>query len=188
VRHGHFGTWLRIYYQLVTIHSGNPFADPEPDPVRRFRGRLGGRVTLWTAGAGDGRAGLTVTSVMVAAGEPSQVITLLDPDSDLAAVFEETGRAAVQLLDWRHRDLADMFAGLTPAPGGAFSQTTWQQTGWGPVLADVDVWAGVSLGSPRFQRSTTVGWLWLVCGVVEELRVGAESDPLLHRRGRYERA
>ena len=37
----------------MTIHSGHPFADPEPDPVRRLRGRLGGAVTLWTTG--DGR-------------------------------------------------------------------------------------------------------------------------------------
>jgi flavin reductase (DIM6/NTAB) family NADH-FMN oxidoreductase RutF len=171
----------------VTIHAGHPFADPDPDPVRRFRGRLGGRVTLWTAGVGDGRAGLTVSSVLVAAGEPSHVLALLDPDSDFAAVLEETGCAVVQLLDWRHRDLADMFAGLAPAPGGAFGQTTWEQTSWGPVLSDVDVWAGVSLGPPRFQRSSTVGWSWLVSGVVEELRVGEESEPLLHRRGRYER-
>ena len=74
------------------------------------------------------------------------LLALLDPDSDLAVALEETGRAVVQLLDWRHRDLADMFAGLTPAPGGVFSQATWAQTGWGPVLADVDAWAGVSLG------------------------------------------
>ncbi|HSV38353.1 MAG TPA: flavin reductase family protein [Nocardioidaceae bacterium] len=171
----------------MTIHGDHPFLDPEPDPVRQFRGRVGGRVSLWTSGAEDGRAGLTVSSLMVAPGQPSQVLALLDPDSDLAAVLEETGVAVVQLLDWRHRDLADMFAGLTPAPGGAFQQATWRQTDWGPVLADVDVWAGVSLGAPRFPRSTTVGWSWLVCGAVEELRVGDESEPLLHRRGRYQR-
>ncbi|HET7690273.1 MAG TPA: flavin reductase [Nocardioidaceae bacterium] len=172
----------------MTIHSDHPFLDPEPDPVRRFRGRLGGRVSLWTAGEGGGRAGLTVTSLMVAPGEPSQVLALLDPDSDFAAALEETGRAVVQLLDWRHRDLADMFAGLAPAPGGLFSHATWEQTDWGPVLSDVDVWAGVSLAEPRSSRDTTVGWSWLVSGVVDELRVGDETDPLLHRRGRYERA
>ena len=35
----------------MTIHATHPFADPEPDPARRFRGRLGGTATLWTAGA-----------------------------------------------------------------------------------------------------------------------------------------
>lgn len=171
----------------MTIHSGNPFADPDPDPVRRFRGRIGGRVTLWTAGDEGGRAGLTVSSVMVAPGQPSQLLALLDPDSDLAVALEETGRAVVQLLDWRHRDLADMFAGITPAPGGVFSQSAWVQTGFGPVLADVGAWAGVSLGPPRFSRSPTVGWSWLVCGEVQELQLGDEAEPLLHRRGRYER-
>ena len=171
----------------MTIHSGHPFADPEPDPVRRLRGRIGGRVTLWSAGAGADRAALTVTSVMVAAGEPAHVLALVDPDSELAATLEVTGRAVVQLLDWRHRDLADMCAGLTPAPGGVFRQASWESTGWGPRLVDVDVWAGVSLGVPRAARSASVGWSLLLDGVVEELRIGEESDPLLHRRGRYER-
>ncbi len=172
----------------MTIHGEHPFADPDLDPVRRFRGRLGGRVTLWTAGDGQNRAGLTVSSMLVAAGDPAEVVALLDPDSDLAAVLDETGHAVVQLLDWRHRDLADMFAGLTPAPGGAFSQTSWSQTRWGPVLADAGVWAGLSLDASRSPRSSDVGWSWLVTGTVQTLTVGDESEPLLHRRGRYERS
>jgi flavin reductase (DIM6/NTAB) family NADH-FMN oxidoreductase RutF len=142
-------------------------------------------VSLWTAGDGADRAGLTVTSMMVAAGEPARLVALLDPDSELAEALDVTGQAVVQLLDWRHRDLADMFAGVTPAPGGAFAQATWRQTTWGPVLADAGVWAGVRLDEPP---SATVGWSRLVIGTVEELQVGDETDPLLHRRGRYERA
>ena len=40
----------------MTIHSEHPFLEPEAerDPVRRLRGRLGGAVTLWTAGDGTG--------------------------------------------------------------------------------------------------------------------------------------
>ena len=53
------GSWSRRSSRprsaAVTIHTSHPFADPEPDDVRRFRGRLGGAVTLWTAGAGDDR-------------------------------------------------------------------------------------------------------------------------------------
>ena len=36
----------------VTIHTEHPFLDPDGDPVRRLRGRLGGAVTLWTSGDG----------------------------------------------------------------------------------------------------------------------------------------
>lgn len=171
----------------MTIHAGHPFADPDPDPVRRLRGRLGGRVSLWTAGEGDGRSGLTVSSLMVAAGEPGQVLALLDPESDLAAALEESGRAVVQLLEWSHRDLAERFAGLAPAPGGLFNQDSWTQSSWGPVLDGVAVWAGVRLGAPTFPRDATVGWSWLVSAAIEEVHVGLESEPLVHRRGRYER-
>jgi flavin reductase (DIM6/NTAB) family NADH-FMN oxidoreductase RutF len=170
----------------VTIHEEHPFLDPDPDPVRRFRGRLGGRVSLWTAGSGEARAGLTVTSMMVAAGEPAHVLGLVDPDSDLASAAASTGRCVVQLLEWRHRHLAEVFAGLAPAPGGGFRQTTWTQTEWGPLLPDVGAWAGVRLVGVA-TPDLTVGWSWLVDAVVEDVKVGDEAEPLVHRRGRYER-
>ena len=37
-------------WPAMTIHSEHPFLDPDADPVRRLRGRLGGAVTLWTSG------------------------------------------------------------------------------------------------------------------------------------------
>jgi len=44
----------------VTIHDTHPFLDPESerDPLRRFRGRLGGAVSLWTTGVGRDRMSL----------------------------------------------------------------------------------------------------------------------------------
>ena len=102
----------------MTIHSDHPFLEPEGerDPVRRLRGRVGGVVSLWTSGSGTDRAGLTVSSYVVAGGEPARVLALVDPDSDLADALAETGRAVVQLLRWDHRDLADAFAGTVLAP------------------------------------------------------------------------
>ena len=85
------GTEWELSVPRVTIHTDHPFADAEPDPVRRFRGRLGGAVTLWTAGSGDDRAGLTVTSLMVANGEEPRLLALLDPDSDLLAELRRLG-------------------------------------------------------------------------------------------------
>lgn len=169
----------------MTIHSEHPFADPEPerDAARRLRGRLGGAVTLWTAGSGAGRAGLTVSSVLVAHGDPARVLALLDPDSDLVSAVAQTGTAAVQLLGWEHRDLADAFAGVAPAPGGVFRLGTWEDTTWGPVLQGVSAWAGIRAdGAP-----TEVGWSLLVEGVVEHVVLAEETEPLVHRRGRYVR-
>ena len=65
----------------VTIHSSHPFANPTREPGRRFRGRLGGRVSLWTAGAGAGRAGLTVTSLLAVGGDPWRLVAAPDPDA-----------------------------------------------------------------------------------------------------------
>jgi flavin reductase (DIM6/NTAB) family NADH-FMN oxidoreductase RutF len=140
-------------------------------------------VSLWTAGERGERAGLTVTSFLVAAGEESRVIGLLDPDADLTARLLETGRAVVQLLAWEHRDLADVFAGAAPAPGGMFRQAGFEASKWGPRLTTARTWAGVRLESQR-----EVGWSTEVTTVVEHLEVDDgpdEAEPLLHRRGRY---
>lgn len=172
----------------MTIHSEHPFVPPESerDPVRRLRGRLGGTVTLWTAGTGESRAGLTVSSVMLAAGQPAHFVALLDPDCDLVEVMDEGRTAVVQLLEWEHRNLADAFAGQFPAPGGAFRQATWVQTDWGPLLQGASAWAGVRLTEAGAEPGgRMVGWSRLVDCVVEHVQIGQEVAPLVHRRGRY---
>jgi flavin reductase (DIM6/NTAB) family NADH-FMN oxidoreductase RutF len=162
----------------MTIHSSHPFAT-DPDPVRRFRGRLGGAVSLWTAGDGEGRAGLTVSSLMVANGSPGRVLGLLDPDSTLTEVLGETGRGVVQLLQWPDRRLADAFGGVAPAPGGPFTLGTWTQTTHGPALAD-RTRALVSVES-----LTEVGWSVLVTATIDEVAMVEDHHALEHRRGRY---
>ena len=166
----------------MTIHSDHPFLEPESerDPVRRLRGRLGGAVTLWTTGAGAGRTGLTVSSVMVGGGEPGRVLALLDPDSDLAEALVGSGRAVVHLLGWEHRDLADAFAGVTPAPGGPFRMASWTDGDHGPVLAGAPAWALVTVEDTR-----EVGWSSLVTCTVDEVVLADDGPPLVHRRGRY---
>ncbi|MGH3360840.1 MAG: flavin reductase family protein [Nocardioides sp.] len=169
----------------MTIHDTHPFLDPESerDPVRRFRGRLGGAVTLWTSGRPDTRpSGLTVSSLMVAGGEPARVLALLDPDHELTETLEETGRAVVHLLGWEHRDLADAFAGQAPAPGGPFRLAEFEETDWGPRLVDAPAWAAVSLEDVR-----ETGWSTLVTCVVDDATIGADVPTLTHRRGRYQR-
>lgn len=168
----------------MTIHRDHPFAEPEGgrDPVRRLRGRLGGQVSLWTAGAGRGRVGLTVSSVLAEPGDPGFVIGLIDPESSLADHLRGPGepRAVVSLLEWRHRDLAEQFAGLMPAPGGPFAAASWLDTGAGPRLADAPSWARVVVADVR-----EIGWRLAVTCWVEAAEVGVEDDPLVHRRGRY---
>lgn len=167
----------------MTIHRDHPFLEPpeERDQVRRLRGRLGGQVSLWTGGEGGARAGLTVSSLMVAGGEPGRVLGLIDPDSDLLDSLCATGAAVVALLRHEHLALAEIFAGEAPAPGGQFAQSTWSQTPWGPVPDGATTWAGV-----RLESVVEVGWSSLVTAVVDHLVIGEDGVPLSHRRGRYQ--
>lgn len=166
----------------MTIHSTHPFADADPDPARRFRGRVGGAVTLWTSGDEADRAGLTVTSLMVALGPQPVVLALLDPDSDLLEALRDTGRGVVQLLSWGDRQLAEAFAGTAPAPGGPFRQAPFVETAFGPRLASATTWCGVRLSGER-----EVGWSTEVTAVIEQVEIGDDDEPLLHRRGRFHR-
>ncbi|GAB3256452.1 hypothetical protein GCM10027425_17000 [Alteromonas gracilis] len=169
----------------MTIHSGHPFATPEPDrdPVRRVRGRLGGTVTVWAAGSGPSRAGLTVSSLVVALGEPARVIGLLDPEADLAERLLAEGTVVVSVLDWEQRRLGGMFAGTDPAPGGAFAQAAFEDTPWGPRLA-----GAAALGC-RLESTREVGWSTEVCCTVEQAWIedATAGDPMVHHRGRYRR-
>lgn len=168
----------------MTIHSDHPFADPEGarDAFRRLRARLSARVGLWTTGADRDRAGLTVSSMLVVGGEPPLVVGMLDPDSSLGEALDVGDRVVVHLLEWEHRDLAEQFAGLMPAPGGAFSAATWEQTAAGPRLVSAGTWAACTVTDVRL-----LGWsLEVVCSL-DEVVVGSDDEPLVHRRGRYVR-
>ncbi|MDX6278470.1 MAG: hypothetical protein QOJ72_2598 [Nocardioidaceae bacterium] len=165
----------------MTIHPEHPFlpAADDRDPLRQMRGRLPSPVTVWTSGSGDGAAGLTVSSLLIANGEPSHVLGLIDADSDFWTSAPKA--VVVNVLGPEHRFLADAFAGTAPAPGGPFTLGAWHDTEWGPVLEGGAGWIGIRLvGEPP----RTVGWGLLVEGVVEQVELGT-TDALIHLRGRY---
>jgi 3-hydroxy-9,10-secoandrosta-1,3,5(10)-triene-9,17-dione monooxygenase reductase component len=173
------------------IHHVDPFATPEPDrsPVRRLRGRLVAPVTLWTAygaqvdrledqASGRGqRVALTVSSLLVADGEPGRILGLVDDESDLFAALTATGQFAVCPLAAGEQAVADQFAGLAPM----VSDVTWIDTEYGPVLAGDRSWVGC-----RLEASRPFGWGQLVEATIAEVTIGADDTaPLAHHRGRY---
>jgi 3-hydroxy-9,10-secoandrosta-1,3,5(10)-triene-9,17-dione monooxygenase reductase component len=162
------------------IHSSDPFATPDQErsAVRRLRGRLAAPVTLWTA---PGPAGLTVSSLLVADGDPGRVLGLIDEESDFWAAVSAAGRFAVAPLGPGDRQLADRFAGLMPSPGGLFATGDWVGTPYGPVPAGAGTWAGCRLDGER-----PYGWALLVEATIETITLtDAAPVPLLHFRGRY---
>ena len=172
----------------MTIHSDHPFLPPEGErsPLRRFRGRMVAPVSLWTAYADERRVGWTVSSLLVADGPEPMLLGLLDPDADLTEALQpddgSVRTVAVSLLGWQHRHLPDAFAGLAPAPGGPFRLAEWQQTPYGPVLADAPGWLGATVlgGAARSAgpRCSTAR--------IDQVELGAADQELLgHLRGRY---
>jgi 3-hydroxy-9,10-secoandrosta-1,3,5(10)-triene-9,17-dione monooxygenase reductase component len=161
------------------IHSTDPFAvlEAEKSQVRRLRGRFAATVTLWTT---PGPAGLTVSSAMIADGDPGRLLGLIDEESDFWEAVSASGRFAVTPLSPDDRQLADRFAGLFPAPGGLFAAGEWEQTTYGPVPAHATTWAGCVLDGSR-----PCGWAMLLDGVIETVRAGSAGSPLVHYRGRY---
>ncbi|MCW2841135.1 MAG: flavin reductase [Aeromicrobium sp.] len=136
-------------------------------------------VTVWTTGVGRDRQGLTISSVLVADGEPARVLGLVDPDSDF---WDADPQAfVVNVLGGEHRFLADAFAGTAPAPGGRFTLGGWTDSAWGPVLAGTAGWMGVRRDGAEPRE---VGWGLLVEAVVEHVEVG-DADAMVHLRGRY---
>jgi flavin reductase (DIM6/NTAB) family NADH-FMN oxidoreductase RutF len=143
-------------------------------------------VSVWAAGDGAARAGWTLSSFLVADGAPAEVLGILDEDSALADLLlaGRTPAFTVNLLGEHHRQLADAFAGVSPAPGGPFTLGHWDSSAWGPVLADAAAWLGARLhGTPPDHA----GWGLLVRGAVEYVEVPADpgSDTLAYLRGRY---
>lgn len=167
----------------MTIHDTHPFAaSGQPRrPLRRFRGRLPAPVTIWAAAGTSGPVGLTVSSLLVADGEPGEVIGLVDPASDLFDAVRADGRWAVSLLSHGDRQLSDAMAGLAPAPGGPFRMAGWRDTAWGPVLATSPGWFGARL----LAEPVEAGWSMLVRGVVEQIEIDESVAPVAYVRGRY---
>lgn len=165
----------------MSIHSENPFVVPaeQRDPVRRLRGRLAAPVTVLTA-TGDGPVGLTVSSFIVVEGSPPRAAALVGRGSDLAEAAVESGAFVAHVLSGREGPMADVFAGLRPAPGGMFTAYEVEDTRWGPRLCAVADWAGCEVEEAR-----PLGEQMLLVGTIASLEVSDLTDPLVYFRGSY---
>jgi 3-hydroxy-9,10-secoandrosta-1,3,5(10)-triene-9,17-dione monooxygenase reductase component len=166
----------------IRIQMQPPFAVPSErrDPVRRLRGRLVAPVTVWTAGRLPGGAGLTVSSVLVAEGQPARLLGLIDPTSAFWEAAQQTGAFVVQVLGVGDRVLAERFSQVRPPIRGPFDGLQVAESPWGPVLGGSRPRAAC-----RLAGSTPLGYAELVEGVIEQLELADLEDPLAYLHGRY---
>lgn len=168
----------------MTIHEGHPFMLPpeQRDPVRRLRGRMPAPVTIWTSQDDAGREGWTISSILVADGEPAELIALVDEDCDWWPVFRRTGRACVNVLGPGQGGVADVFARVAPSPGGVFRSGSWTDGAHGPRLAGAAAWAEATLLDANPGHS---GWGLLVRAQLGAVELADGVEALEHRAGRY---
>jgi len=164
------------------VHEDHPFETPgeQRDPARRFRGRLAGPVTIVTSGEGDHRTGLTVSSLVVAEGDPSRIYFLLGSTTDLFYGLEETGKFVVHLLEAGDQAIADIFAGLRPSPGGRFADLEVEESEWGPVLTAVKTRAFCT-----FEGGDEETFFIVAEGRIDKLEISDVLNPLVYFRGKY---
>lgn len=166
------------------IHYENPFIDPpgERSEARRLRGRLALPVTVWTAGSPDNPVGLTVSSLLVADGEPPIVSGLIGETTDLFALLNETKTFVIHVLREEDGSLAEIFAGLRPNPGGPFAGLDVDDSQWGPVIR-----VNRTRAFCRLTSVNDAGYHKLVTGEIERMDLGEEESPLIYLRGRFRR-
>jgi 3-hydroxy-9,10-secoandrosta-1,3,5(10)-triene-9,17-dione monooxygenase reductase component len=166
----------------IRIGMQPPFTVPPErrDPARRLRGRLVAPVTVWTAGRPPGGAGLTVSSVLVAQGQPARLLGLIDPTSAFWEAAQETGTFVVQVLGVGDRALAERFSQVRPPIRGPFERLEVAESPWGPVLGGSRPRAAC-----RLAGSTPVGHAELVQGEIEQLDLPDPEDPLAYLHGSY---
>jgi 3-hydroxy-9,10-secoandrosta-1,3,5(10)-triene-9,17-dione monooxygenase reductase component len=166
----------------IRIGMQPPFAVPPErrDPARRLRGRLVAPVTVWTAGHPPGGAGLTVSSVLVAEGQPAHLLGLIDPTSAFWEAMQEARAFVVHVLAFGDRALAERFSEVRPPIRGPFDGLQVAESPWGPILAGDRPRAAC-----RLAGSTPVGYAELVEGVIEELELLNLENPLAYLHGGY---
>jgi 3-hydroxy-9,10-secoandrosta-1,3,5(10)-triene-9,17-dione monooxygenase reductase component len=167
-----------------SIHYEDPFVDPpsERSPARRLRGRLALPVTVWTAGRTGEEAGLTISSLTVADGEPPVVTGLVGDTTDLFGAVIDTQTFVVHVLRAEDARLAEIFAGLRPNPGGPFAGLRVTNSDWGPLLE--------SHGTRAYCRLREVadsGYQKLLIARVEKIDLDEIDDPAVYFRGRFRR-
>lgn len=96
----------------MTIHSEHPFQLPrdQRDAARRLRGLMPAPVSIWTSEACGQQDGWTISSMMIADGEPAEIVALVDEDCDWWEIFSEAELACVNILGPGQGGIADVFA------------------------------------------------------------------------------
>lgn len=149
------------------------------DLFRDAMSRVAGAVHLITTDGVAGKAGLTATAVASVSAEPPTLLVCLNATSRTAQILRENGHFAVNTLAAGHQELANVFAGRTPARGLArFEHGKWQDGPDGqPILADA-----LLAFSCAVQEIKPVATHLVVIGTISRIALGQAHAGLVYTR------
>ena len=150
---------------------------------RRAMREIAAGVASVACGAGENRAGCTVTALTSLSLNPPTLLVCLGRDALTLTRLRESGAFSVNFLAPRHREIADLFAGRDGVHGAErFALGRWTSLITGaPMLADA--LAAIDCRVEEIIERHTHA---IVIGAMAGVRQGEGGPALAHWRSRYE--
>ena len=143
---------------------------------------LVGGVSVITAGSGETRTGLTVTSAISLSLDPPTMLVCVNRNASAWPVIQRERHYCVNILDSRHQHLADRFAGRSGLSGAArYEGARWRQFATGAWGLE-DALAVVDCSVEEIIERHSHG---IIIGAVKWVHLGGGSDALLYGHGSY---
>ena len=143
---------------------------------------LVGGVSVITAGAGEARTGLTVTSAISLSLDPPTMLVCVNRNASAWPVIQRERHYCVTILDARHQHIADRFAGRGGVKGGArYEGARWRRFATGAWGLE-DALAVIDCTVEEIIERHSHG---IIIGSVQEVHLGGGDEALVYGHGRY---
>lgn len=144
--------------------------------------RLIGGVSVITAGSGEARTGLTVTSAISLSLDPPTMLVCVNRNASAWPIIRRERHYCVNVLDARHQHIADRFAGRGGVKGAArYEGARWRRFATGAWGLD-DALAVVDCTVEEIIERHSHG---IIIGAVKWVHLGGGGEALVYGHGSY---
>ncbi len=166
------------------MNAISKIADRVAAPTLKDAMRLvAGGVSVVTAGDGEERTGLTVTSAVSLSIDPPTMIICVNRNASALAVIARRRHFCVNLLAADHEAIANRFAGVSGVKGPArYVEADWRPQATGALALQGDLASIDCEVEEMIERHSHV----IVIGAVRAITTQS-GEPLVYSRGRYHR-
>jgi 3-hydroxy-9,10-secoandrosta-1,3,5(10)-triene-9,17-dione monooxygenase reductase component len=146
--------------------------------------RLASGVSVITAGVGEHKTGLTVTSAVSLSVDPPTMLVCVNRNASAWPVILREQHYCVNILSGSHQEVADRFAGRDGVKGAErYEGARWRQFSTGAFGLD-DALAVIDCTVEEvIERRSHV----IIIGAVRAVHLGRDDEALVYGHGRYRR-